>query len=191
MRSNRLFFFRQPVKIVHGAIISKRRGKIFAQLTTFTWAPDNIFSSNGAKTPLPNLTAARLSGFGNSTQPLATIDIFVIGTARHVLGADQRFSRWSFRLRALPWRGEGRRGWTGAQLNDVARRGDYQKGSRVETQTRDLPFNQLPYDLPPLLPLANLSFTAAHLVWTLVNCLLLIVTLLRLMPYVEASQRKL
>jgi hypothetical protein len=79
----------------------------------------------------------------------------------------------------------------GSQLYDLGLQREYQKGSRVAPQTRDLPFNHLPYELLPLLPLANFSFTAAHLVWALVNFFLLVVTLVRLLPFVEASQRKL
>ena len=79
----------------------------------------------------------------------------------------------------------------GAELYDLTVQGDYQMGSRVEPQTRPLPFNHLPYELLPLLPLAQLSFPVAHAVWAVLNFLLLILTLFRLLPFVAASQRKL
>lgn len=78
----------------------------------------------------------------------------------------------------------------GAELYDLALQKDYQKGPRVEPQTRALPFNHLPYELLPLLPLANFSFPVAHAIWSALNLLLLGTTLFRLLPFVEASQRK-
>jgi hypothetical protein len=79
----------------------------------------------------------------------------------------------------------------GAELYDLALQEDYQKGSRAEPQTRALPFNHLPYELLPLLPLAKFSFEGAHSIWSAANFLLLLLTLFRLLPFVEASQRKL
>ena len=78
----------------------------------------------------------------------------------------------------------------GAELYDLTLQRDYQKGSHAASQSRPLPFNHLPYELLPLLPLANLSFPVAHAVWAAVNFLLLVVILLRLLPFVEATQRK-
>ena len=78
----------------------------------------------------------------------------------------------------------------GAQLYDLGLQRDYQKGSRVEPQTRDLPFNHLPYELLPLLPLATFSFPAAHAIWSAVNFLLLLLTLFRLLPFVAPPQRQ-
>lgn len=51
----------------------------------------------------------------------------------------------------------------GAELYDLTVQRDYQKGSRAAPQTRPLPFNHLPYELLPLLPLAKLSFPVALL----------------------------
>jgi len=77
----------------------------------------------------------------------------------------------------------------GAELYDLALQREYQKGFRPEPQTRDLPFNHLPYELLPLLPLADLSFTAAHAIWSTLNFLLLLLTVYRLSAFVEPSQR--
>jgi hypothetical protein len=78
----------------------------------------------------------------------------------------------------------------GADLYDLALQRQYQKGSRVAPQTRDLPFNHLPYELLPLLPLAKFSFEAAHAFWSAANFLLLVATLFRLLPFVAQPQRK-
>jgi hypothetical protein len=78
----------------------------------------------------------------------------------------------------------------GTDLYDLALQRQYQKSSRVTPQTRDLPFNHLPYELLPLLPLANFSFPAAHMIWSAANLLLLLITLYRLLPFVGSAQRK-
>jgi hypothetical protein len=79
----------------------------------------------------------------------------------------------------------------GTDLYDLALQREYQTGFRPEPQTRDLPFNHLPYELLPLLPLANFSFTAAHAIWAALNFLLLLIAFYRLLPFIAPSQRHL
>jgi hypothetical protein len=77
----------------------------------------------------------------------------------------------------------------GTQLYDLTVQKNYQKDTRVAPQTRPLPFNHLPYELLALLPLAQLSFAAAHLVWAAMNLALLLAILFRLAPFVTAPPR--
>src|SRR5918998_1396848 len=77
----------------------------------------------------------------------------------------------------------------GTQLFDLAAQREYQKGFGGGKKRSDLPFNHPPYELLPLLPLANFSFPVAHALWTAISILLLAVALARLFPFVEASNR--
>ena len=77
----------------------------------------------------------------------------------------------------------------GTQLFDLAVQRDYQKGFGGGEKRSDLPFNHPPYELLPLLPLANFSFPVAHALWTAISILLLAIALARLFPFVEASNR--
>jgi hypothetical protein len=77
----------------------------------------------------------------------------------------------------------------GTQLFDLAAQREYQKGFGGGEKRSDLPFNHPPYELLPLLPLANFSFPVAHALWTAISILLLAVALARLFPFVEASNR--
>jgi hypothetical protein len=79
----------------------------------------------------------------------------------------------------------------GAQLYDLALQERYQRDVRSTPRDRPLPFNHLPYELLVLLPLAKLSFPAAHMVWAAVNFLLLVAILIRLTRTLEATQAKL
>jgi hypothetical protein len=77
----------------------------------------------------------------------------------------------------------------GSQLFDLAAQREYQKGFGGGEKRSDLPFNHPPYELLPLLPLANFSFPVAHALWTAISILLLAIALARLFPFVEASNR--
>jgi hypothetical protein len=79
----------------------------------------------------------------------------------------------------------------GAQLFDLEVQRNYQKNFGGGHRDWDLPFNHPPYELLPLLPLANFSFPVAHAFWTAISILLLAITLVRLFPFVEATHRRL
>jgi hypothetical protein len=54
-----------------------------------------------------------------------------------------------------------------------------------------LPFNHAPYELLPLLPLAKLSFQRAHLVWSIISVIFLILACLILLALTERTHRML
>src|SRR5882724_1936198 len=51
------------------------------------------------------------------------------------------------------------------------------------------PFNHAPYELAIFLPLARLSYQAAHLVWSLLNIILLVITFRILVPFVDSRNK--
>ena len=79
----------------------------------------------------------------------------------------------------------------GAHLFDLEVQRNYQRNFGGGDIDGDLPFNHPPYELLPLLPLANFSFPVAHAFWTAVNILLLAIALFRLFPFLETSHRSL
>ncbi len=79
----------------------------------------------------------------------------------------------------------------GAQLFDLEVQRKYQGGFGSGYRNWDLPFNHLPYELLPLLPLANFSFPVAHALWTAISILLLALALVRLFPFLETTHRSL
>ena len=79
----------------------------------------------------------------------------------------------------------------GAQLYDLQVQKAYQKDFGVANMDRPLPFNHLPYELLALLIPAKFSFPVAHVLWAVINILLLAVILVRLFPFVEAGHRML
>ena len=79
----------------------------------------------------------------------------------------------------------------GAHLFDLEVQRNYQRNFGGGDRDWDLPFNHPPYELLPLLPLANFSFPVAHAFWTAINILLLALALLRLFPFLETSQQSL
>jgi len=79
----------------------------------------------------------------------------------------------------------------GAELYDLRVQREYQKGFGVAKNDRDLPFNHLPFELLALLIPAKFSFPAAHLIWAVLNMLLLAIVLLRLFPFIETGNRSL
>lgn len=78
----------------------------------------------------------------------------------------------------------------GAQLYDLELQRRYQQTIR-ERMDRDLPFNHLPYELVPLVPLANLPFPLAHAVWSAANLLLIAILLKRLFCLIRMEHRSL
>ena len=54
-----------------------------------------------------------------------------------------------------------------------------------------LPFNHAPYELLPFLPLAKLSFQPAHLVWSIVSVIFLIISYVTLLRLTERPHRML
>jgi hypothetical protein len=52
-----------------------------------------------------------------------------------------------------------------------------------------LPFNHAPYELLPFLPLAHLPYQWAHIVWSALNVLLLVVVYKILAPFLDGSHR--
>jgi hypothetical protein len=54
-----------------------------------------------------------------------------------------------------------------------------------------LPFNHAPYELLPFLPLAKLSFQSAHLVWSIISVIFLILACLTLLALTERTHRML
>jgi hypothetical protein len=79
----------------------------------------------------------------------------------------------------------------GAHLFDLEVQRNYQRNFGGGYRDWDLPFNHPPYELLPLLPLANFSFPVAHAFWTAISILLLAIALVRLFPFLEASHRRL
>lgn len=72
----------------------------------------------------------------------------------------------------------------GRELYDLKVQKNYQEGPPGRASKPALPFNHLPYELVILLPLAQLSFPVADLVWAAMNLLLLFLILIRLAPFV-------
>jgi hypothetical protein len=54
-----------------------------------------------------------------------------------------------------------------------------------------LPFNHAPYELLPFLPLARLSFQTAHLVWSIISVIFLILACITLLALTELTHRRL
>jgi hypothetical protein len=79
----------------------------------------------------------------------------------------------------------------GAQLFDLQVQRNYQSSFTDRYRDWDLPFNHLPYELLPLLPLAKFSFPVAHALWTAISILLIVIALVRLFPFLESSHRSL
>ena len=79
----------------------------------------------------------------------------------------------------------------GAHLFDLEMQRNYQRNFGGGDIDWDLPFNHPPYELLPLLPLANFSFPVAHAFWTAINILLLAIAVFRLFPFLETSHRSL
>jgi Glycosyltransferase family 87 len=52
-----------------------------------------------------------------------------------------------------------------------------------------LPFNHAPYELAIFLPLAHLSYQAAHLVWSVLSIILLVITFRILVPFVDCRNK--
>lgn len=77
----------------------------------------------------------------------------------------------------------------GAQLYNLEVQREYQKEFAGGDKDWDLPFNHPPYELLPLLILAKFSFPVAHALWAAINILLLVVSLVRLFPFVDARHR--
>jgi hypothetical protein len=78
----------------------------------------------------------------------------------------------------------------GQQLYNLDAQREYQERFRRKMD-RDLPFNHLPYELLPLVILADFSFPVAYALWAAINILLLATMLVRLFPFVEARHRSL
>lgn len=76
----------------------------------------------------------------------------------------------------------------GSELYDLEVQDAYQQKIRGP-QDRDLPFNHLPYELLALLPIARLSFPAAHAVWAAGNLLLLALILARIFSLISVPHR--
>ena len=79
----------------------------------------------------------------------------------------------------------------GARLYELEVQREYQSDFGAGYKDWDLPFNHLPYELLPLLPLAKFSFPVAHALWTAINVLLLAIVLIRLFPFIETTHRSL
>src|SRR5687767_9741279 len=54
-----------------------------------------------------------------------------------------------------------------------------------------LPFNHAPYELLPFLPLAKLSFQTAHLIWSIISVVFLILACITLLALTELTHRML
>jgi hypothetical protein len=85
--------------------------------------------------------------------------------------------------------------YTGAQIVNDGRRTElfkidvqnaYQEKFDVPQLAWPLPFNHAPYELVIFLPLARLSYPAAHMIWSGANVLLLILMLRWMLPYVNS-----
>jgi hypothetical protein len=88
--------------------------------------------------------------------------------------------------------------YTGAQIiNDgrskelfkIETQDAYQAKFDVPQLEWPMPFNHAPYELLPFLPVARLSYTAAHAVWSGLNLVLLMVMLGWLLRYVDSPHR--
>jgi hypothetical protein len=79
----------------------------------------------------------------------------------------------------------------GTSLYELEVQRQYQKEFRPAASDRDLPFNHPPYELLPLLIPAKLSFSVAHLVWSVFNIALLGLILARVFQFIEANHRAL
>lgn len=79
----------------------------------------------------------------------------------------------------------------GSQLYDLNLQKSYQKENRLAPPNRPLPFNHLPHELLVLLPLAGFPFVTAHIIWAVVNLILLVVLLFRLAPFITALSKPL
>jgi hypothetical protein len=77
-----------------------------------------------------------------------------------------------------------------SQLYDLNVQQAYQEKFKVPNQPwAVLPFNHAPYELLLFLPLAHLSYQSAHIVWSVLNILLLLVTYRILLPFVDSRNK--
>ena len=79
----------------------------------------------------------------------------------------------------------------GDQLYNLQVQKDYQKEFGVGYKGSALPFNHPPYELLALLRIAKFSFPVAHALWAAINIFLLILILIRIFPFVDASHQTL
>ena len=88
--------------------------------------------------------------------------------------------------------------YTGAQIVNDGRATElfkidvqnaYQAKFDIPQLAWPLPFNHAPYELVIFLPLARLSYPAAHLIWSAATVLLLIVSLRWMLPYVNSPDK--
>jgi len=77
------------------------------------------------------------------------------------------------------------------QLYELNLQRDYQKDFGVAYLKRALPFNHPPYELLIFLPLANYSFPVAHVLWAVINLLLLFWILYRLALFIDFKHQAL
>lgn len=78
----------------------------------------------------------------------------------------------------------------GHQLYDLKVQQAYQERFKLPNKPWSvLPFNHAPYELLPFLPLADLSFQSAHLIWSILSIIFLILACLILLRVTERRHR--
>jgi glycosyl transferase family 87 len=77
----------------------------------------------------------------------------------------------------------------GSQLYDLEAQKIFQDKFKVPLRDGPLPYNHPAYELLLFLPLTYLSFSTAHMIWSLVSIILLLLTFLLLKPFVKAENQ--